>query len=242
MFSWKLWVIRSQYWHQNDRKTILHNPCFNKTVHRAKFHNFLPPFKRGVFLAVFVVAFLLFWSKLCSGVSINWTFFEHPDWLDSSHFNCWNFEHLIQIVKWVKLKGDEHRGDSMEWKEHACCKIKFKWQILVKSAKCRDGRGAAGLVGRPAPDLGCQLGRQVCRKHSTLLLLFCYPFYSDVTTTLYLFYSCSAARSTKVCQATPYSTQSTALNFDSRNTVPQSGLILPFYHSLGCAKYHSNQL
>ena len=170
------------------------------------------------------------------------TFFEHPNWLDSSPFNCWNFEHLIEMVKWVKSKGDEHRGDSMEWKEYACCKIKFKWQILVKSAKCRDGRGAAGLVGRPAPDLGCQLGRQVCHQHSTLLLLFSCPFYSDVTATLYPFYSCSAARSTKVCQATPYSTQSTALNFDSRNTVPQSGQILPFYHSLGCAKYHSNQL
>ena len=61
VFSWKLWVLWSWFWRQNDRKTILYNPPFDGAVHRARFHNFISSFiKEGCFLAVFVVGFLGF--------------------------------------------------------------------------------------------------------------------------------------------------------------------------------------
>ena len=41
--------------------TILYNPPFDGSVHRARFHKFFSSFKnKGVFLAVFVVEFLGF--------------------------------------------------------------------------------------------------------------------------------------------------------------------------------------
>ena len=44
VFSWKLWVPWSWFWRQNDRKTILYNPPFDGSVHRARFHNFISSF------------------------------------------------------------------------------------------------------------------------------------------------------------------------------------------------------
>ena len=38
MFSWKLWVLWSQFLRQNDRKNILYNPPFDGSDHRVKFH------------------------------------------------------------------------------------------------------------------------------------------------------------------------------------------------------------
>ena len=44
VFSWKLWVLGSWFWRQNDRKTILYNPPFDGSIQRARFHNFISPF------------------------------------------------------------------------------------------------------------------------------------------------------------------------------------------------------
>ena len=44
VFSWKLWVLGSWFWRQNDRKTIPYNPPFDGSVHRARFHNFISYF------------------------------------------------------------------------------------------------------------------------------------------------------------------------------------------------------
>ena len=50
MFSWKLWVLWSQFLRQNDRKNILYNPPFNGSVHRVKFHNLISSFiKEGCY-------------------------------------------------------------------------------------------------------------------------------------------------------------------------------------------------
>ena len=50
MFSWKLWVLWSQFLRQNDRKNILYNPPFDGSVHRVKFHNLISSFiKEGCY-------------------------------------------------------------------------------------------------------------------------------------------------------------------------------------------------
>ena len=59
MFSWKLWVLWSQFLRQNDRKNILYNPPFDGSVHRVKFHNLISSFiKEGCYF-----------GSICGGIS-----------------------------------------------------------------------------------------------------------------------------------------------------------------------------
>ena len=59
MFSWKLWVLWSQFLRQNDRKNILYNPSFDGSVHRVKFHNFISSFIKE----------LCYFGSICGGIS-----------------------------------------------------------------------------------------------------------------------------------------------------------------------------
>ena len=59
MFSWKLWVLWSWFWRQNDCKTILYDPPFDGSVLRAILHNFFSSFIKEK----------CYFGSICGGIS-----------------------------------------------------------------------------------------------------------------------------------------------------------------------------
>ena len=131
VFSWKLWVPWSWFWRQNDRKTILYNPPFDGSVHRARFHNFISSFiKEGCFLAVFVVEFPGFLVQMVAwGLKIACKKFEE---MFTKIDIC-----LQKMVKWFFyhiLLVSEQRRRSSSW----CCnwmKCSCGWSLLNSASQ-----------------------------------------------------------------------------------------------------------